>query len=43
MAIIEFIEWLFEEHPFVFDIIVVVLSVIVANVILDLVLMWWFS
>ena len=43
MAIIEFIEWLFEEHPFVFKIIVVVLLAIVANGILELIAMWWFS
>lgn len=39
----EFFEWLFEEHPFVFKIIVVVLLVVVASGILELIKMWWLS
>lgn len=39
----KFFEWLFDEHPFVFKIIVVVLLTIVANGILELIKMWWFS
>ena len=39
----KFFEWLFDEHPFVFTIIVVVLLTIVATGILELIKMWWFS
>ena len=40
----EFFEWLFEEHPFIFELMVVVLLVVVvASGILELIKMWWFS
>ena len=39
----KFFEWLFEEHPFIFSLIVFVLLVIVASGIDELIKMWWFS
>lgn len=39
----KFFEWLFEEHPFIFSLMVFALVVVVAIVIDDLILMWWFS
>lgn len=39
----KFFEWLFEEHPFAFSIMVFVLLVIVASGIVELIKMWWFS
>lgn len=38
-----FFEWLFEEHPFIFSLMVFVLLVIVASGIVELIKMWWFS
>ena len=39
----KFFEWLFEEHPFIFSLIVFVLLVVVASGIVELIKLWWFS
>jgi len=39
----KFFEWLFEEHPFIFSLMVFVLLVVVASGIVELIKMWWFS
>ena len=39
----KFFEWLFEEHPFIFSLMVFVLLVIIASGIVELIKMWWFS
>lgn len=39
----KFFEWLFEEHPFIFNLMVFVLLVVVASGIVELIKMWWFS
>ena len=38
-----FFEWLFEEHPFIFSLMVFVLLVVVASGMTELIKMWWFS
>lgn len=39
----KFFEWLFEEHPYIFSLMVFVLLVVVASGIVELIKMWWFS
>lgn len=38
-----FFEWIFEEHPFIFSLMIFVLMIIVAKVLLDLAILWWLS